>query len=354
LDWDGLIYRFNAANAEALVKQQKDERVKAARSLFAAHASSIVNPLDSLSFELPCPTEQPITCTANCASGANPASVNCAAEVLSRINTSNGDRIVGSSCDIPGTSCTATGTFCNTNSGVTGTVQVTLTCPEPQPSPTPTPTPQPTECSEEQQINCGSMGMLTSHPPQCACVEFRQNDPVIVDVSGDGFNLTSLANGVNFDIDADGTKQHLAWTALGSDDAFLVLDRNGNGTIDNGSELFGDVTPQPISSRPHGFIALAEYDKLEKGGNADGLITKADAVFTQLRLWQDANHNGVSEPSELHTLKQLGLNTIDCDYRRAGRRDENGNVFRYRAKVKDTHDAQVGRWAWDIFLVAEP
>jgi hypothetical protein len=84
------------------------------------------------------------------------------------------------------------------------------------------------------------------------------------------------------------------------------------------------------------------------------LITKADAGFVLLRLWQDANHNGVSEINELRTLKQLGLKSIDCDYRRAGRRDQYGNVFRYRAKVKDTHEAQLGRWAYDIFLVAEP
>jgi hypothetical protein len=353
LTWDGFIYRFNTANA-AFVKQQKQQNAKPGSSLVTSFAgrpsSSTTNPLENLSMDLPCPTEQQINCTANCGEGANPTSVDCGAEVLLR--RSQGDRLVGSSCDIPGTSCSATGTFCNTTTGVTATVSLSLNCPNPEPSPSPTP--QPTECSEEQGITCGSMGMLVNHFPQCNCVEFRNNDPVVVDVLGDGFDLTSFADGVNFDIDADGTKEHVAWTTLGTDDSFLVLDRNGNGTIDNGAELFGDVTPQPISSRPHGFIALAEYDKPEKGGNGDGLITKGDAIFSLLRLWQDSNHNGVSEPTELHTLRQCGLTTIDCDYRRAGRRDEHGNIFRYRAKVTDTHNAQVGRWAWDIFLVAEP
>jgi hypothetical protein len=216
---------------------------------------------------------------------------------------------------------------------------------------TPTPTP-PAECSEEQANNCGNMGLALGPPPDCWCYEFHHNDPILVDVLGDGFSLTDANNGVNFDIDADGTTERMAWTTPGADDAFLALDRNGNGTIDNALELFGDVTPQPPSNLPHGFIALAEYDKPENGGNGDGLIKKGDAVFSSLRLWQDTNHNGVSEPGELHTLKELGLKSIDLDYRRSGRRDQYGNVFRFRAKVKDNRDAQLGRWAWDVFLLS--
>lgn len=90
----------------------------------------------------------------------------------------------------------------------------------------------------------------------------------------------------------------------------------------------------------------------QNGDNGDGQITKLDAIFAALRLWQDTNHNGFSEASELHRIHDLGLKSIDLDYRESKRKDQYGNQFRYRAKVKDTHDAQLGRWAWDVFLTA--
>jgi hypothetical protein len=132
-----------------------------------------------------------------------------------------------------------------------------------------------------------------------------------------------------------------------------VLDRNNNGTIDSGAELFGNFTaqPPPKGEGRNGFRALAEYDKADNGGNGDRLITQSDAIFLSLRLWQDANHNGISELVELKSLISVGLTVIECDYKTSKRTDEHGNRFVYRARVTDAQDNRLGRWAWDVILI---
>lgn len=199
-------------------------------------------------------------------------------------------------------------------------------------------------------------------PPPPSDQEFTNNngdtqdcEPLIVDVSGEGFHLTNSSNGVVFDIRADKHPFRIPWTA-DSRNAFLFLDRNGNGVVDDGSELFGNATPQPPHNvRPNGFLALAQYDKPENGGNDDGTIDSRDAIYSQLRLWVDVNHDGISQPGELHTLPELGVFSIGLDYKLSRRTDEFGNVFRYRATVNNGRpgDPEVGKKIYDVFFVTK-
>ena len=185
-------------------------------------------------------------------------------------------------------------------------------------------------------------------PDPCCC-----GTPILIDVTGQGFFLTSVDNGVMFDIRGTGTLEHISWTARGANNAFLALPA-ADGLVHNCKQLFGNFTPQPSSPDPNGFLALAVYDQPANGRNGDGVIDARDAVFNSLRLWIDKNHDGICQPEELYTLPSLGVNSISLHYTLSRRVDQYGNAFRYRAMVNpDEHVGDVGRWAYDVFFLTE-
>jgi hypothetical protein len=157
--------------------------------------------------------------------------------------------------------------------------------------------------------------------------------PIVLDLANNGINLGEAGVGVYFDVNADGVRDHVQWVRRGGDEGFLALDRNGNGIVDDGSELFGVGTPMILEGRnaPNGFVGLAQYDSRQLGGNDDGLISDADAIWPQLRIWVDANADGVSTAAEMRTLKSYGITALETIPRIRKYVDPAGNVLPYWA-----------------------
>jgi hypothetical protein len=147
----------------------------------------------------------------------------------------------------------------------------------------------------------------------------------------------------------------MAWTAVGVSDGWLALDRNGNGRIDNGAEMFSNVAPQSESVQrlKLGFRALAVYDQPANGGNGDGVVDRRDAVFSKLLVWVDKNHNGISEPGELLTMQQAGIQSISLHHEPSAWTDIYGNLFHNRSKIVFAGGTPAGdHYVYDVTLGA--
>jgi Ca2+-binding RTX toxin-like protein/LysM repeat protein len=151
----------------------------------------------------------------------------------------------------------------------------------------------------------------------------QYDSPLVLDLDGDGVETLGKSSGVQFDLDADGFAELSGWA--GADDGLLVRDINGNGQIDNGRELFGNYTQlNNGDSAANGFAALADLDS-----NGDGAVDANDDAFDQLRVWQDANSDGVVQEGELLGLGEAGVGAIQTGYvannNRVTNIDEHGN-----------------------------
>jgi hypothetical protein len=172
-------------------------------------------------------------------------------------------------------------------------------------------------------------------------------------------HFTSLRDGVKFDLNGDGKPLYLSWTDPNYHNAWLALDRNHNGKIDSAQELFGYLTEPQIPSRDskrNGWLALAVYDEPSNGGNGDGVIDAKDAIYSELLLWIDSNHDGISQPSELHHLAEMNVTSIPLTYTHRSYKDDDGNNFRFGNFVfMDTPDngfRGARHQAWDVVLDA--
>ncbi|HEY6137503.1 MAG TPA: hypothetical protein VI670_07025 [Thermoanaerobaculia bacterium] len=191
---------------------------------------------------------------------------------------------------------------------------------------------------------CDNCGPGNPNPP---------NSPIVLNLGRGAYQLAGAESPVEFDIAASGTPIRIGWTEAGADEAFLCLDRNHNGEIDDGSELFGTATRLNGGARaPNGFEALAEYDD-----NHDGVIDAQDQVWSQLLLWRDLNHDGISQLSELSSITLSEVKAIGLDYHWTGRRDSSWNTFRYEALAwfgKGNDSKATPRPIYDIFFVSVP
>jgi hypothetical protein len=182
-------------------------------------------------------------------------------------------------------------------------------------------------------------------PPPCGDGSTSTNcsTPIALSLRG-GYRMTSLADGVHFDIDADGIADQIAWTEPNGNVGFLALDRNGNGTIDSGAELFGGSTMLTDGTRAlNGFEALADLDS-----NHDGRIDASDPSWQHLLLWIDTDHDGSSTTTELVSIPSSGVLAVSTDYQRSGKKDRFGNEFRYKGAFQL---GEAWRPYYDVFLM---
>ena len=159
------------------------------------------------------------------------------------------------------------------------------------------------------------------------CFSEDYNDPLLIDLGQDEFHLGSRM--VQFDFFSRGQPTLMQWVEPNGNDAFLFIDLNNNGVVDNGRELFGNSMYMIKTLQParNGFEALAQYNTWSFGGNEDNMLNNEDLVWPRLQLWLDSDANGVSTEDEIMTLAEAGIVSLSLDVKLTGRQDSYGNLL---------------------------
>ena len=154
------------------------------------------------------------------------------------------------------------------------------------------------------------------------------SSPIIIDLNGDGVQTYARDSQiVRFDLDNNGFAERTGW--IDEYDGFLVRDLNGDGRINNGSELFGNHTLLANGKKAaNGFDALKELDS-----NGDGKITRADDAWSELHVWQDRNQDAWSAKGELYTLDELGITELNTEYTTSKLVDSSGNAHKQQSNA---------------------
>jgi hypothetical protein len=202
--------------------------------------------------------------------------------------------------------------------------------------------------SQADALTTGQVEALTTSQMQAltttAVAALHMGTPIILDLNGDGVKTLSISEGVKFDLFANGKDVNTGWVS--SNDGLLVLDRNHDGQINDGSELFGSSTTLADGSKASdGYAALRELDS-----NQDGVVSQDDAAFADLRVWVDANSDGVTESGEIKTMASLGISSISTQAAVDLSKD-NGNLVGLTSTYETTDGATHA--AADVWFVAD-
>ena len=209
---------------------------------------------------------------------------------------------------------------------------------------------QSAECDAADEFSTLPGEVVEPPPPDNDPMRHTCVSPIILDMAGDGYRLTSLEDGVMFDLRNEGQARRVAWTRAGAGNAFLALDINHNGIVDNGGELFGNFTRLRSGGlATNGFEALRELD-----ANDDGVVNRRDAAWAQLLLWTDRDHDGISSPDELVPIMESYVTALETDYHVVARSDRWRNFLQFMSRFWVTQGSKEhSRIYYDVFLRVE-